>query len=177
MSRIGKKPVPVPEKTTVTINGAELSVKGPLGELKRRIDQRIGITVDGAIVNLVPHVLTNETKALWGTTAAHLKNMIKGVHTAYEKKLIIEGVGFKSDIKGDTLNMTLGFSHPVAIKIPAGLKVVSEKGVITITGIDKESVGQFAAVVRSWKKPEPYKGKGIRYSDEVIRRKQGKKAA
>jgi large subunit ribosomal protein L6 len=102
--------------------------------------------------------------------------MLKGVHTPYQKKLIVEGIGFKSDVKGSDLNLALGFSHPVKVSIPAGLKVTAEKNVITVSGIDCELVGSFAAKVRALKKPEPYKGKGIRYENEVIRRKQGKKS-
>jgi len=110
-----------------------------------------------------------------GTYAAHLKNMIRGVVAPFEKKLIIEGIGFKAEVKGGELVLALGFTHPVKIKIPDGLKVSSEKGAISVSGSDKEAVGQFAAAVRALKKPEPYKGKGIRYDGEVIRRKQGKK--
>ena len=109
--------------------------------------------------------------------AAHIKNMIKGVETPYTKKLLVEGVGFKWELKGDIVNLSLGFSHPITMKVPAGLTVKTDKGVMDITGIDKELVGLFANQVRSKKKPEPYKGKGIRYSTEVIRRKQGKKSA
>jgi large subunit ribosomal protein L6 len=129
---------------------------------------------DGA-VTLKPK--NDNSKALWGTYASHIVNMIAGVNKPYEKKLIIEGIGYKADVKGAELVMGLGFSHLVKITIPADLKVVSEKGVVTVSGIDKEKVGQFVANIRAQKKPEPYKGKGIRYSDEVIRRKQGKKAA
>lgn len=115
--------------------------------------------------------------SLWGTYAAHALNMIKGVSTPFQKKLIIEGIGFKAEVKGEELVLNLGFSHQVKVKVPKGLKVVSEKGTLTISGIDTELVGQFSAKVRDLKKPEPYKGKGIRYDNEVIRRKQGKKTA
>jgi len=121
--------------------------------------------------------VNKDTKAMAGTTVAHLKNMVRGVEEAYVKKLILEGVGFKSDVKGDKLVLALGFSHPVEVVIAKTLKVTAEKNVITISGIDKEEVGQFAAKVRALKEPEPYKGKGFRYFDEIIRRKQGKKSA
>jgi large subunit ribosomal protein L6 len=177
MSRIGKKIISIPEKVTITSQGGEVTVKGPLGELHRRFPPVVEVVVEGNEIKVISKSSSNETKALWGTVAAHVVNMIKGVVTAYEKKLIIEGIGFKADIKGDIMTLSLGFSHPVVEKIPQGLKVVSEKGQVTITGIDKESVGQFAARLRSHKKPEPYKGKGIRYSTETIRRKQGKKTS
>jgi large subunit ribosomal protein L6 len=114
---------------------------------------------------------------LWGTYASHVKNMIKGVTAGFQKKLIVEGIGFKSDVKGAKLDLSLGFSHPISIEIPKDLKVTAEKNVITITGVSNEQVGGFASKIRALKKPEPYKGKGIRYDNEVIRRKQGKKAA
>ena len=118
-----------------------------------------------------------ETPILLGTYYSHIKNMIAGVNKPYEKKLIVEGIGFKADVKGKDLVLALGFSHTITMPIPADLKVVSEKNNLTISGIDCEKVGQFAAEIRSKKKPEPYLGKGVRYADEVIRRKQGKKAA
>ena len=117
------------------------------------------------------------SRSLLGTYASHIKNMIVGVTTGYEKKLILEGVGFKSAVSGKSLDLALGFSHPVKVEIPEGLAVTADKNLITISGIDKEKVGQFSAYVRSLKKPEPYKGKGFRYDNEVIRRKQGKKSA
>ena len=132
--------------------------------------------VDKAIT-LTPKRNDKFSKALWGTYASHIKNMIKGVETPYQKKLILEGVGFKSEVKGKEFVFALGFSHPVIVKIPDGITATAEKNNITITGIDKELVGSFTAIVRALKKPEPYKGKGMRYEGEVIRRKQGKKTA
>ena len=120
---------------------------------------------------------TSFGRSLWGTYASHVKNMITGVNTPFVKKLILEGVGYKGDVQGTTLNLALGFSHPVKVQIPAGVTVTSDKGLFTFTSADKEAVGGFAAKIRSLKKPEPYKGKGFRYEDEVIQRKQGKKAA
>ncbi len=173
MSRIGKKIITVPEKTEVKIGTGTITVKGPLGELTRPFKDDVKITLAEGKITLVP--VGEDAGALWGTYSAHLSNMIKGVHTPFEKKLIIEGVGYKWDVKGDDLNLALGFSHPVKVKIPKGLKVVAEKGNLTISGNDVEMVGHFTAKIRDLKKPEPYKGKGIRYSTEVIRRKQGKK--
>ncbi|MEK7068361.1 MAG: 50S ribosomal protein L6, partial [Patescibacteria group bacterium] len=118
-----------------------------------------------------------EARALVGTYASHIRNMLQGVTAGFTKKLLVEGVGFKWDVQGKTVNLALGFSHPVKVAIPEGLTVTADKGALTIVGFDKELVGQFAANIRALKKPEPYKGKGIRYEGEVIRRKQGKKAA
>lgn len=177
MSRVGKQIFTLPANTTVSVDGARVSVKGPLGELSKEMHPSVSVEVVGNEVKVVPEGTTVSDTATWGTSAAHLANMIEGVTKGFQKQLIVEGVGYKIDVAGDSLNMALGFSHPVKMKIPAGIKVTSEKGVITMTGNDKEVLGQFAANVREKKKPEPYKGKGIRYNTEVIRRKQGKKAA
>ncbi|MEA2112935.1 MAG: 50S ribosomal protein L6 [Patescibacteria group bacterium] len=176
MSRIGKQQIEIPEKTEVTLSADEIMVKGPLGELKKSLRPEVKVEIRDNVVSLLPTEETVFAKALWGTMASHIKNMIEGVNKPFEKKLIVEGVGFKSDVKGDKLVMSLGFSHLVEIDIPKELKVTAEKNNITISGINKELVGQWAASVRSKKKPEPYKGKGIRYQDEVVRRKQGKKS-
>ncbi len=178
MSRIGKQTIVIPQGTEVKLSGANLSVKGPKGSLSRDFPGQITINVESDNVKLSPNKTGDRSlNALWGTYASHIKNMILGVNEGYTKKLILEGVGFKSEVAGQTLNLALGFSHPVKVTIPALLTVTAEKNNITITGIDKELVGQFSASLRAMKKPEPYKGKGFRYSDEVIRRKQGKKAA
>ena len=177
MSRIAKKPILIPAKTEAAFSGGIMTVKGPLGTLTKTFRPYINVVVDKGAITLTPKVHSLQARALWGTYASHIKNMIAGVSKAYEKKLVVEGIGFKADVKGANLVLAVGFSHPVTIPIPADLKVTSEKNTITVAGIDCEKVGQFAAVVRATKKPEPYLGKGIRYSDEVIRRKQGKKAA
>jgi large subunit ribosomal protein L6 len=178
MSRIGKQTVIVPSGTEVNLTGITFSVKGPKGTLVRDFPGDIAININGNEITFTPARNDDRTlNALWGTYASHVKNMIEGVNNGFTKKLILEGVGFKSDVAGTTLNLALGFSHPVKVAIPTGLTVTAEKNNITITGIDKELVGAFTASIRSMKKPEPYKGKGFRYSDEVIRRKQGKKAA
>jgi large subunit ribosomal protein L6 len=177
MSRIGKKPIEIPAKTEVSLSGNILTVKGPLGELTRVVrTDAIDVVIEGSTIMLTPKNDNLETKALWGTFGSHIKNMIQGVNQEYVIKLLIEGVGFKSELQGTTLVMNLGFSHQVKLDLPKGITCKVEKGEITLSSIDKEVVGQFAAVVRSKKKPEPYKGKGIRYSDEVVRRKEGKKS-
>lgn len=177
MSRIGKKPIEIPAKTEVSLSGNILTVKGPLGELTRIVrTDAVEVVIADSVVTLTPKNDNLETKALWGTFGSHIKNMIQGVNQEYVIKLIIEGVGFKSELQGTTLVMNLGFSHQVKLELPKGITCKVEKGEITLSGIDKETVGQFAAVIRSKKKPEPYKGKGIRYSDEVVRRKEGKKS-
>lgn len=177
MSRIGKNPIIIPAKTEVTQNGSVLTVKGPLGALSREFRKEVDVVITGNEIQVSPTKDTIFARALWGTTAAHIRNMIHGVNTLFVKKLIIEGVGFKSAVNGNELVLNLGFSHPVPLEIPKGLTVTAEKNVITVSGIDKEVVGSFAALMRSKKKPEPYKGKGIRYEKEVVRRKEGKKSS
>lgn len=177
MSRIGKKIIIIPAKTEIKIEGNTVSVKGPLGELTRTFQSGIKIEVNEGKVSFTP-VAKNPNvtmNSLWGTVSSHVNNMILGVNKAYEKKLIVEGIGFKADVVGTNLVFKLGFSHPITVAIPKNLKVTSEKNVITVSGIDKEFVGQYVAELRALKKPEPYKGKGIRYFDEVIKRKEGKK--
>lgn len=177
MSRIGKKLIKIPAGTEVKVSGDLLTVKGPLGELTRTIHPMIEIKIEGDTATVVPKKQTIETVALWGTFASHLSNMVNGVNKAFEKKLILEGIGYKSEVKGDKIVFALGFSHPVEVVIPKTLKVTAEKNNITVSGANKEEVGAYASKLRSLKKPEPYKGKGMRYEGEVIRRKQGKKSA
>jgi len=175
MSRIGKQEIQIPAGIKVTQNGGNLTVTGPKGALSKNFRDDIVITVAPNVINL--NVKRNDkfSKSLWGTYAAHIKNMIAGVQTPYQKKLILEGVGFKSEVKGKVFNFALGFSHPVVVPIPEGITATADKNIITISGIDKELVGGFTAAIRSLKKAEPYKGKGMRYENEVVRRKQGKK--
>jgi large subunit ribosomal protein L6 len=176
MSRIGKKVIELPPKTEVSVAGLNVSVKGPKGTLQKTFGPHVAINVADNTVTLTPLREDNMTNALWGTYASHIVNMVKGVNETFTKKLIIEGIGFKAEVKGTNLVLSLGFSHPVTKPILATLKVSSDKGILTISGLNKDEVGQFAAEIRALKKPEPYKGKGIRYEDEVIRRKQGKKS-
>lgn len=175
MSRIGKQEIIIPKGVKVTRDGEVISVAGSKGTLNKifRDDIDIAISEDKIVLNIKRN--DKFSKSLWGTYASHLKNMIAGVETPYQKKLILEGIGFKSEVKGKEIHFALGFSHPVIVPIPEGLTVTAEKNNITVTGIDKELVGSFTAAVRAKKKPEPYKGKGMRYEGEVIRRKQGKK--
>ncbi|MBX4210721.1 50S ribosomal protein L6 [Candidatus Parcubacteria bacterium] len=175
MSRIGKKIIAIPEKTEVNFVGNLLRVKGPLGELSRPFKSDVSVSIKDGSVTLAPVRKSIESNALWGTYAAHVVNMIQGVSKNFVKKLIIEGIGFRSEVRGDKLVLGLGFSHMVELAIPKGLKVTAEKNVVTVSGIDIDLVGEFVAKVRALKKPEPYKGKGIRYEHEVIRRKEGKK--
>lgn len=177
MSRLAKRPIAIPQKTEVTVANGVISVKGPKATLTRAAHRLISVEVGAEGVQVSPKTDSIEARAALGTYASHVRNMIEGVNAGFTKKLLIEGVGYKWDVQGKTLNLALGFSHPVKLAIPEGLTVTVEKGSLSVAGPDKESVGQFAANVRALKKPEPYKGKGIRYDGEVIRRKQGKKAA
>lgn len=177
MSRVGKQQLVVPAKTDVSFVNGIFTVKGPLGTLSKELKDTITVTIENNIVSFTPKTDDPFSRALWGTYASHVKNMIAGVNAPYTKKLILEGVGFKSEVKGKDLHLALGFSHPVVVAIPEGLTVTAEKNNLTFTGIDKELVGQFASKIRAMKKPEPYKGKGFRYDTEVIRRKAGKKTA
>lgn len=175
MSRIGKQEIQIPKGVTVTKDGSTLTVKGPKGTLSKVFRDDVTINLGDGVITLAISRNDKFVKSLWGTYASHLKNMIKGVETPYQKKLILEGVGYKSEVKGKEFHFALGFSHPVVVKIPEGITATADKNNITISGIDKELVGSFTAGIRALKKPEPYKGKGMRYDTEVIRRKQGKK--
>ena len=196
MSRVGKKPILIPEGVEVKIEGQKISIKGPKGELSREIRPEIKVEIKGKEIFVSPQIPsfrkakakvekketssieTKKTKAFWGTTRALLANMIKGVKEGYERKLEIEGLGFKASVESgapENLILYVGFSHPVKIKAPKDIKFLVEKNVITVSGIDKELVGQIAAKIRKVKPPEPYKGKGIRYLGEQIRRKVGKR--
>jgi len=175
MSRLGKIPVIIPSGVTVTLENDVLMVKGPKATLSREVKKDIDIKIDGNTVTLTP-TKTEAAPALWGTYAAHLRNMIKGVTEGYTRILEIEGVGYRAEVKGSDIVLSMGFSHPVVLAIPAGITAEVLKSVITLSGADKDALGQFAANVRKVKEPEPYKGKGIRYRGEYIIRKQGKKA-
>jgi large subunit ribosomal protein L6 len=177
MSRVGKQQLQIPEKTEATYSDGVFRVKGPLGTLEKKFKDVVEVTIADGMVTFAQKGEDQFARAIWGTYTSHAKNMLEGVTKPYVKKLILEGVGFKSEVKGKDLHLALGFSHPVIVSIPEGLTVTAEKNLITISGIDKEAVGEFAASTRARKKPEPYKGKGFRYDNEVIRRKQGKKTA
>ena len=177
MSRIGKQQIEIPAGVEVTFDAHAVRVKGPLGELVRDLRDEITFKLENNIITAEPRRNDKFSRSLWGTYMSHVKNMVTGVVTPFSKKLLVEGVGFKWEVKGTDLYLNIGFSHQVIKAIPAGVTVVAEKSTLTITSIDKEAVGLFGNQIRSLKKPEPYKGKGIRYSDEVVRRKQGKKSA
>ena len=175
MSRLAKKPIAI-GKTTVSVEGGVLSVKGPKGTLTKRVHPTIDIQVWAEGVPITPKDHSRLAGMLTGTFASHVKNMITGVEIPYVKKLIMDGIGYKMEVKGKTVMLTVGFSHTVALPIPEDVAVTVEKNVMKIESANKESVGQFAANVRRIKPPEPYLGKGISYEGEVVRRKQGKKA-
>ena len=177
MSRVGKQILEIPNGVTVTITASNVVVKGPKAELSRPVIDAVEIKQEGNTITFTPRRNDKFAKSLWGTYASQIKAMLHGVVTPFEKKLLVEGVGFKWEVKGKDLHMALGFSHPVVMSIPEGLTVIAEKQSLTISGASKEAVGLFANKVRGNKKPEPYKGKGIRYSTETILRKQGKKTA
>lgn len=176
MSRIGRKVVPLPKGVTVTINGSEVKVKGPKGELVRTFRPEVTIKQEADELKVERANDERSVRALHGLSRALLSNMVTGVHTGFSKVLQVEGVGYRAELKGKDLVMALGFSHPVVVNPPDGITfVVDEKArTITISGADKEMVGQVAADVRAWRKPEPYKGKGLRYQGEYVRRKAGK---
>ena len=178
MSRIGNKLIQLPEGVSLTVEGKNfVTVKGPKGEISFQFNEKMGIEINGQEVKVTRPSDSIEDKTIHGTTRAVLNNMVVGVSQGYAKTLLIEGVGYRASLKGNTLVIAAGYSHLVELAIPEGLKVVCPSQTeINISGIDKQLVGEFAANVRKVRKPEPYKGKGIRYKDEIIRRKEGKKA-
>jgi large subunit ribosomal protein L6 len=176
MSRVGKNPVPVPANVEVTLSDSEVAVKGPLGTLRRNIGFDIAVERTGDNLVIKASNDSKQANAMSGTMRALLANMVKGVTSGFEKKLTLVGVGYRAQAAGDVLNLTLGFSHPVAHKMPEGIKVETPTQTeVIIKGIDKQQVGQVAAEVRAYRVPEPYKGKGVRYADEVIVMKETKK--
>jgi large subunit ribosomal protein L6 len=175
MSRLGKIPVVIPSGVEVTHEGGVLTVKGPKATLARPMKKDVNIKIEDGTIAFTPGD-TPEAKALWGTYAAHTRNMIHGVTEGFTKILEIEGVGYRAAVEGNKITLNVGFSHQVHLEIPEGISAEVVKSVITLSGSDRDALGQFAANVRKVKKPEPYKGKGIRYQGEYIIRKQGKKA-
>lgn len=176
MSRVGKYPVPVPAGVTVTMAGKTLTVKGKLGELKLDITDDVETNVVDGKVSVNAKNETKRARAQWGTTRATINNMVKGVSEGYKKVLDITGVGFKAAAQGKKLTLNLGFSHDVIYTVPEGIEVKTPTATqVEVSGANRQRVGQVAAEIRGYKRPEPYKGKGIRYSDEVILRKEGKK--
>jgi large subunit ribosomal protein L6 len=177
MSRTGKLPIKIPAGTEVSVASGELTVKGKGGTLKRAMHPAIKIEVANGEAIVSQAQSTRLARALWGTYAAHVRNMVAGVNTPFQKRLDVQGIGYRAELSGKQLKLQVGFSHPVLMAIPEGITTTVEKNIISISGANKEQVGQFAASIRAVKKPEPYKGKGIRYEGEVVRQKQGKKAA
>lgn len=177
MSRIGRAPVPVPDKVKAEISGGVLTITGPKGKLDQKIDEDITVEIGDEIVVQRPSDKP-EHRALHGLTRALINNMVTGVTTGFERNLEIQGVGYRASMQGKTLNLALGFSHPVMVEPPDGIEFTVEgTNLIKVSGIDKQQVGQVAAKIRAWRKPEPYKGKGIRYQGEFVRRKVGKAGA
>ena len=177
MSRIGKKPIPIPKGVEVKINGGSVFVKGPKGEISRTIHPKVNIEVGGGNVLITVEDGNRETRAIHGLYGALVSNMVSGVSKEFQKALEIVGVGYRGEVKGRAILFNLGFSHPIHFEIPDGINASIEKNKISLFGIDKELLGRTAAKIRGLRPPEPYKGKGIRYSDEHIRKKAGKTGA
>ena len=177
MSRIGEKPINLPAGVTGTKEGDLIWVRGPKGELSRRIRPELSVEISGSRISVKPVRQTKKTNAYWGLTRQLIANMAVGVSQGFERRLEIEGIGYRALLEGSALVFSLGFSHPLRVESPPGIRFKVEKSTITVSGIDLELVGNVAAGIRSLRPPEPYKGKGIRYAGEVIRRKAGKKAA
>ena len=175
MSRIGKMPVNLPQGVEIKINGQDVQVKGPKGQLARAFHPLVEISEKDGALNVTPRETTQQGRALWGLSRSLLNNMVVGVSDGFSKTLEVNGVGYRVEINGDTLKMALGFSHPVEFKLPAGISgAVERNNILTLSGIDRELLGQTCATIRGFRPPEPYKGKGIKYSTETIRRKAGK---
>ena len=176
MSRIGKKAVAVPSGVTVTIDGQTVTIKGPKGQLSWTVAEEIEVKQEGDELSLTPRSDTPRARAMWGLSRTLVDNMVTGVTTGFDKTLELVGVGYRAALKGQALSLQLGFSHEVDIDPPAGVTfAVPKQTEIKISGIDKQAVGQIAAVIRKLRPPEPYKGKGVRYAGETVRRKEGKK--
>ncbi len=177
MSRVGKQLIKIPAGVEVKIDDGKIMVKGPKGQLQLALHHNVHINVaDGAVTLTVDNAEDKSQNAIWGTFSSIVQNMIEGVTAGFSKKLEINGVGFKAAVSGKKLVVNAGFSHPVNFEIPQGIEIKVEANVISISGADKQVVGEVAAQIRKIRKPEPYKGKGIKYSDETIRRKAGKAA-
>jgi len=176
MSRIGKKPVPLPKGVTASVSGKTVSVKGPKGELKVTLVSEVDASVGADGVTITPNKDMERAGAMWGMSRTLVNNLVTGVTQGFQTKLEIQGVGYRAAVQGKNLNLQLGFSHDVAYPIPPGITITAEKPtMLTVSGIDKQLVGQVAAEIRNYRKPEPYKGKGVRYEGEYVRRKEGKK--
>ena len=176
MSRIGKKPVELPSGVTASVSGQTVEVKGPKGIRTFKATDDVPITVDGNVVTVKPRGTSKRARQQWGMSRSQVENLVTGVTTGFKKELEITGVGYRATMQGDVLKLALGYSHDVNFEVPAGVTVTAPKQTeIIVEGIDQQLVGQVAANIREWRKPEPYKGKGIRYKGEFIFRKEGKK--
>ena len=176
MSRVGKYPVEIPAGVQVAITGGMFTAKGKLGELKLPLTEHVEAKVEGNLVSVAPKNKEAQSRMMWGTTRALIANLVKGVSVGYSKSMEITGTGFRAAVQGSILVINLGFSHDVVYPIPAGIKISCEKPtLIKVEGMDKRQVGQVAAEIRAWRPPEPYKGKGVKYENETILRKEGKK--
>jgi large subunit ribosomal protein L6 len=176
MSRIGKKPVPLPKGVTASVEGQTVKVKGPKGELSVKLVQEVSASVGDDGITVAPRKEMEKAAQMWGLSRTLVNNLVTGVTAGFTQKLEIQGVGYRAAVQGKVLNLQLGFSHDVPYAIPPGITIVTEKPtMISVSGIDKQLVGQVAAEIRSWRPPEPYKGKGVRYEGEYVRRKEGKK--
>lgn len=176
MSRIGKKPVAVPANVTATLTGAELAVKGPKGQLSMNVADEVVITVDGNVISVQPRDDSKRSRSFWGMQRTMVNNLVHGVTEGFTEVLEITGVGYRASVQGSNLKLQLGFSHDVDFAIPEGISIkCPDQTTVEITGTDKQKVGQVAAEIRRWRRPEPYKGKGIKYRGEFIFRKEGKK--
>ena len=177
MSRVGKKPIEAVKGVDIKVASGQVTVKGPKGELKMALSDEVGVKVDnGEVTVTARNPDERKSKAMWGTVRANIQNMVTGVTTGFTKDLELQGVGYRAALKGKDLELSLGYSHPVVYKAPPGITFASAKPTeIKISGADKQSVGQVAAEIRSWRPPEPYKGKGVRKVGEFVRRKEGKK--
>lgn len=176
MSRIGKKPVPVPAGVSVSIDGQTVTVKGPKGTLETAVMDVVEVTMADGEVKVAPRDESKQARAAWGLTRTLVANMMEGVTAGFTRSLEITGVGYRAAVQGKNLQLNLGYSHEVLYPIPEGIAIATPRPTeIVVTGIDKQRVGQVAAEIRAWRKPEPYKGKGIKYAGEYVFRKQGKK--
>ena len=176
MSRIGKKPVPIPSGVTANVEGQTVKMKGPKGNLELVLPSEVTVTMDKGSIKVDPRSETKRARSMWGTSRTLVSNLVTGVTKGFERKLEITGVGYRAAVQGKNLQIALGYSHDVVYPIPAGIAIATPKPTeVLISGIDRQKVGQVAAEIRSFRPPEPYKGKGVKYSDEFIFRKEGKK--
>jgi large subunit ribosomal protein L6 len=174
MSRVGKKQIPIPGKTTVSFQNKVITVKGEKGSLSRTIHPAMELKIEGGLIQVVPETESRTNKALQGMTRSVVANMVTGVSKGFERVLEINGIGYRAELSGNMLTLHLGYSHPVQFSLPQGITATAEKNSVKLFGIDKEQLGEVAASVRRLRKPEPYKGKGIKYAEEHIQRKAGK---